>query len=119
VLRQAIRRENVDFGEWFGNLMIVALEVGFSDPTAHHVEDLAAAKDYVKASVKFNNHPVCTCAMQPKESEGDVNERLIVYSANDLRIVDASTMPTIPGAKIQNSVYAAAERAADLIVADA
>lgn len=99
--------------------MSVALEVGFSDPTAHHVEDLAAAEDYVKASVISNNHSACTCVVKPKERGGVANERLIVYGTNNLRIVDASTMPTIPGAKIQNSVYAAAERAADLIVADA
>ncbi len=98
--------------------MSVALEVGFSDPTAHHIKDLAAAKDYVKASVISNNRPACTCAMKPKERGGVANERSIVYGTNNLRIVDASTMPTIPGGNIQSRVYAVAERAADLIIAD-
>ncbi len=86
VLRQAIRRENVDFGEWFGNLMSVALEVGISDPTPHCIKDLAAAKDYFKASIISNNHPACTstCAMKPKERGGVANERLIVYGTNNL-----------------------------------
>lgn len=118
VLRQAIRRENVAFGECFGILMSVALEIGFLDPTAHHVEDLAAAEDYVKASVISNNHSACTCAMKPKERGGVANERSIVYGTNNLRIMDASIMPTIPGGNVQSSLYAVAERAADLIIAD-
>lgn len=84
-------------------------------PTAHH-NDLAAAKEYVKASVISNNHPACTCAMKPNGHGGVVNERLIVHGTNNLRIVDASIMPTIPGGNIQSSVYAVAERAADLII---
>ncbi len=88
-------------------------------PTAHHIKSLAAAKEYVKATAISNNHPACTCAMKSKEKGGVVNERLIVYGTNNLRIVDASVMPTIPGGNIQSSVYAVAERAADLIKDDA
>ena len=87
-------------------------------PTAHGIKDMAAAKEYVKASAISNNHPACTCAMKPKEKGGVVNERLIAHETSNLRIVDASVMPTRPGGNIQSSVYAVAERAADLIKAD-
>jgi choline dehydrogenase-like flavoprotein len=47
-----------------------------------------------------------------------VDERLRVWGTRNLRVVDASIMPIIPRANIQSSVYAVAERAADLIKAD-
>lgn len=43
------------------------------------------------------------------------NAQLLVYGTTNLRIVDASVMPPIPRGNIQSSVYAVAERAADLI----
>ena len=56
--------------------------------------------------------------MLPKEKGGVVDERLRVYGTKKLRIIDASVMPLIPRANIQSSVYAVAERAADLIKED-
>ncbi|KAL8823536.1 MAG: hypothetical protein Q9191_005763 [Dirinaria sp. TL-2023a] len=87
-------------------------------PTARHINDLASAKDYVRATAISNNHPACTCAMKPREQGGVVNERLLVHGTANLRVVDASIMPTVPGGNIQTSVYAVAERAADIIKAD-
>ncbi|KAF6223696.1 hypothetical protein HO133_000539 [Letharia lupina] len=87
-------------------------------PTAF-IRDMNGARDYVRQSAISNNHPACTCAMKPREKGGVVNERLVVYGTANLRVVDASIMPTIPGGNIQSSVYAVAERAADLIKEDA
>ena len=87
-------------------------------PTAYHIKDLAAAKEYVRASAISNNHPACTCAMKPRDQGGVVNDRLLVHGTANLRVVDASIMPTVPGGNIQTSVYAVAERAADIIKAD-
>ena len=56
--------------------------------------------------------------MMPKELGGVVNERLVVYETRNLRIVDASVIPMSPRGNIQSSVYAVAERAADLIKQD-
>ena len=86
-------------------------------PTAF-IKDLNAARDYIRQSAISNNHPACTCAMKPIEHGGVVGERLVVHGTANLRIVDASIMPTIPGGNIQSSVYAVAERAADLIKED-
>ena len=86
-------------------------------PTAF-IKDLDAAREYIRRSAISNNHPACSCAMKPRENGGVVNERLVVHGTANLRVVDASIMPTIPGGNIQSSVYAVAERAADLIKED-
>lgn len=60
-------------------------------------------------------HPAGTCAMMPKELGGVVDEELRVYGIKGLRVVDASVMPTLPGGNTCQTVYAVAEKAADLI----
>ncbi|KAI0909274.1 hypothetical protein F4823DRAFT_639300 [Ustulina deusta] len=64
-------------------------------------------------------HPVGTCAMMPRELGGVVDERLKVYGVQGLRVVDASIMPVLVGANTCQTTYAIAEKAADLIKADA
>jgi choline dehydrogenase-like flavoprotein len=88
-------------------------------PSAYSACDtLDNAKAYVKATAISNNHPACTCAMLPRDKGGVVDDRLRVYGTRGLRVVDASVMPTIPRANTQATVYAVAERAADLIKGD-
>lgn len=53
--------------------------------------------------------------MLPKDKGGVVDERLRVYGVKNLRVIDASVFPMIPRGNTQSSVYAVAERAADLI----
>ncbi|KAI9162882.1 Dehydrogenase xptC [Paramyrothecium foliicola] len=60
-------------------------------------------------------HPVGTCAKVPREHGGCVDEQLLVYGTQKLSIIDASMMPTLVGATTQMTVYAVAEKAADLI----
>ncbi|KAK4466787.1 putative GMC oxidoreductase [Cladorrhinum samala] len=60
-------------------------------------------------------HPVGTCAMMPLELGGVVDEELKVYGVKGLRVVDGSVMPTLVGANTCQTVYAVAEKAADLI----
>jgi len=64
-------------------------------------------------------HPVGTAAMMPRNLGGVVDEELRVYGVKDLSVVDASVMPDLPGAYTQQTVYAIAEKAADLIKARA
>ncbi|KAI1114157.1 GMC oxidoreductase [Nemania sp. NC0429] len=64
-------------------------------------------------------HPVGTCAMMPRELGGVVDEKLKVYGVRSLRVVDASIMPVLVGANTCQTTYAIAEKAADLIKADA
>ncbi|KAI1087401.1 putative GMC oxidoreductase [Rostrohypoxylon terebratum] len=63
-------------------------------------------------------HPSGTCAMMPRELGGVVDENLNVYGVKHLRVVDASIMPTLPGANTCQTVYAIAEKAVDLIKGD-
>jgi choline dehydrogenase-like flavoprotein len=60
-------------------------------------------------------HPCGTCAMMPEEKGGCVDGDLRVYGVKGLRVVDASVMPLIVGTALQATVYAVAEKAADLI----
>ncbi|KAI0384574.1 putative GMC oxidoreductase [Hypomontagnella monticulosa] len=79
-------------------------------------EDLAGFLQTNLSPSEF--HPSGTCAMMPKELGGVVDENLKVYGVKNLRVVDASIMPTLPGANTCQSVYAIAEKAVDLIKAD-
>jgi choline dehydrogenase len=60
-------------------------------------------------------HPCGTCAMMPLDLGGVVDEELKVYGVEGLRVVDASVMNVIIGANLCGTVYAIAEKAADMI----
>jgi choline dehydrogenase len=60
--------------------------------------------------IPTNFHPVATASKKPKEFGGVVDEKLIVHGTKKLRIVDASVMPSLPGANTQQSVYMIAEK---------
>jgi len=57
-----------------------------------------------------------TTAMAPEEKGGVVGTDLRVYGVGRLRIVDAGIIPLIVGGPLQATVYAVAEKAADLIL---
>ncbi|KAK4169855.1 oxygen-dependent choline dehydrogenase [Cladorrhinum sp. PSN259] len=64
----------------------------------------------------FNSHPCGTAAMSPESKGGVVDERLRVHGVKGLRLVDASVLPVIPAGHLQTTMYAVAEKAADLIL---
>jgi choline dehydrogenase-like flavoprotein len=53
--------------------------------------------------------------MLPEKYGGCVDSDLTVYGTKKLSIVDASIIPLIPAAHLQATMYAIAEKAADLI----
>lgn len=79
------------------------------------VETLEEAKEAVKSRYTPHYHVTGTAAMMPKESGGVVDTELKVYGVDGLRIVDASIFPLIPRGNIQTSVFAVAERAAEIL----
>ncbi|GIC94652.1 GMC family oxidoreductase [Aspergillus udagawae] len=78
--------------------------------------DLDRAKEVVKERLFTCFHPAGTCAMLPRDMGGVVDDQLKVYGTRNLRVVDASVFPLEPAGNIQATVYAVAERAADLII---
>lgn len=56
--------------------------------------------------------------MLPRADGGVVSDHLLVHGTKNLRVVDASVFPIIPRGNIQSTVYAVAERAADIIKAE-
>ncbi|GAB1742872.1 hypothetical protein NU219Hw_g8577t1 [Hortaea werneckii] len=78
-------------------------------------EDLAAAIRNLARSTW--QHPTSSCSMMRRDLGGVVNPFLKVYGVERLRVVDASIMPIIIGSHTSSTVYAVAEKAADIIKA--
>lgn len=78
----------------------------------------AALEQWVRDNA-WGHHASCTCPMGPREAGGVLDSRLNVHGVAGLRVVDASVFPRIPGYFIVSAIYMAAEKAADMILADA
>ncbi|KAI0401766.1 hypothetical protein F4802DRAFT_618455 [Xylaria palmicola] len=85
-------------------------------PDAFHVGDLEGAEKYVIDTATSAHHTCGSAAMLPRGKGGVVDSKLVVYSTENLRIVDASIFPLIPRGNILSTVYAVAEKAADIIM---
>lgn len=83
-------------------------------PTIESDADIEVVMRESVLSPSFD-HPVGTAAMMPRELGGVVDNGLRVYGVDGLWVVDASVMPLLPAAHTQATVYAVAERAAELI----
>ena len=88
------------------------------EPGLNNVTSEAEWLEYAKANVLTIWYPLGTCALLPKEHGGVVNPELKVYGVDGLRVVDASIIPILVSGHIQTSVYAIAQRAVEMIVAE-
>ena len=70
--------------------------------------------DFIRRNLKITQHPTGTCRMG-EDPAAVVDSELRVRGVAGLRVVDASVMPSVPGANINAAVIMVAERAADLI----
>ena len=77
----------------------------------------AALRDFVRSRTNGYFHLVGTCRIGTDESSV-VDPALRVHCIEGLRVVDASVMPTAPRANTNCTVFAIAERAVDLVLAD-
>ncbi|KAI9848470.1 MAG: hypothetical protein M1838_000514 [Thelocarpon superellum] len=73
------------------------------------------AQEFVRNAGITQYHPAGTCAMLPRAAGGVVDASLTVYGTSNLRVVDASIFPLQVESNLQTTVYAVAERAADII----
>ncbi|KAF6230388.1 hypothetical protein HO133_004730 [Letharia lupina] len=82
-----------------------------SVPSVQRVSALPSADDYISGY-----HPAGTCKMGNDDDQmAVVDAQLRVRGVDNLRVVDASIMPTLMGGHPQVAVYAIAEKAADMI----
>ena len=97
-----------------------------ADSVSHLVEEETIpgrglyTQDQLRQFVRDNawGHHACgTCAMKPLADHGVVDSQFRVYGIRNLRVVDASVFPRIPGYFIVTSVYMVAEKAAESILA--
>lgn len=97
------------------------LSTGESIPGFSRVpDDAQGGKDadwrgWIWDNFKAVAHPVGTCAMMRRDLGGVVDGRLRLYDSTNVRIVDASVMPTQVSAHLSTSLYGIAEKVADMI----
>ncbi|KAJ0420560.1 hypothetical protein BJY00DRAFT_284080 [Aspergillus carlsbadensis] len=70
---------------------------------------------WVRRSFSPNHHLLGTAAMLPRELGGVVDPQLVVYGTENVRVVDASVLPTQVSGHLTSILYGVAERAADLV----
>ena len=80
-----------------------------------YIRNLEEAKQYLVDTAKTTYHCCGTCSMRPKDQGGVVDDKLIVWGTQNLRVVDASIFPLISRGNTMSTVYAVAEKAADSI----
>ncbi|KAL2070091.1 hypothetical protein VTL71DRAFT_14771 [Oculimacula yallundae] len=81
------------------------------------LSDKQAAETFLRANLATQYHPLGTCGMGV-EGVSAVDDRLRVHGCKGVRVVDASVIPLQVSGNIVATVYALAEKGADLIKAD-
>jgi len=96
---------------------VVAEEMRPGASVANDDDEALAADVRARASSVF--HPTSTCRMGVDPLASVVDPRLRVHGVAGLRVVDASVFPGVTSGNTNAPVLMVAERAADLILADA
>jgi choline dehydrogenase-like flavoprotein len=92
----------------------VEISPGVQFQTDDEIIDALIQQNGVTASFA---HMSGSCSMMPELLGGCVGSDLTVYGTQQLSVVDASIIPLIPATHMQATMYAVAEKAADIIKA--
>ncbi|KAI3337007.1 GMC oxidoreductase [Xylariaceae sp. AK1471] len=71
---------------------------------------------YISDSLTPNHHPIGTASMMARELGGVVDPTLKVYGTDNVRVVDGSVLPLQFSGHLTATLYAVAERAAEIII---
>ena len=87
-------------------------------PASANAQSDAQIEQFIRSNADTIYHPVGSCRMGPG-ADDVVDERLRVHGLQGLRVVDASIMPRIVSGNTNAPTIMIAEKAADMIRADA
>ncbi|KAL1629242.1 hypothetical protein SLS56_005465 [Neofusicoccum ribis] len=102
----------------FGTAPLSTLLANETSPGAAVASD-AQFESWILENYRSNFHPVGTTAMMPKELGGVVDPSLKVYGTSNVRVVDAGVLPFQVCGHLVSTLYAVAEKASDIIKAEA
>lgn len=103
---------------FYNSSQIRPLVAGYLDPSTDKLPENPSEDDwqrFIPNAVNPNNHPLGTAAMMSRELGGVVDPKLKVYGTTNVRVADASVVPTQLSGHLTATIYAIAERAAEFI----
>ena len=91
--------------------------IGLEHESSRDAQTDDQIKDFVRKNAETIYHPVGTCKMG-HDDMAVVDARLRVRGIENLRVIDASVMPTLVGGNTNAPTIMIAEKAADMLIAD-